>query len=137
MLIEIWERLRGYDKWTRAEATVKSSKVARLRVGWPRIGGSSQRGRVGRWQSNCIIDWADVSGKLHTTRFAVAERSPLFQLLDGQTVSILYNPADPGEYYLRELFRHRMSFALTYGFFFLFEGFLFIHFALRIWRHLY
>jgi hypothetical protein len=25
MLIEIWERLRGYDKWIQTEATVQSS----------------------------------------------------------------------------------------------------------------
>jgi hypothetical protein len=27
MLIEIWERLRGYDKWIKTEATVQSSEL--------------------------------------------------------------------------------------------------------------
>jgi hypothetical protein len=27
MLIEIWERLRGYDKWIETEAKIESSKV--------------------------------------------------------------------------------------------------------------
>lgn len=99
MLIEIWERMRGYDKWTPVEAMILSSKLDDVEVAdMPqRYGG----GKIYEWQSTCVISWKDSNGKEHKTGFEVSENSPLFQLYDGQTVTIRYNPANPDEFYQR------------------------------------
>ncbi|HTW60880.1 MAG TPA: DUF3592 domain-containing protein [Terracidiphilus sp.] len=114
MLIELWERLRGYDKWTETEATIQSSELvdrlveARKTRGIWRLLLSHP---WSAWQSNCSIGWTDTAGAPHVAKFAAAENSALFQKYEGQWVSIRYNPADPGEYYLRELFLQRVFLA--------------------------
>ena len=85
MLIEIWERLRGYDKWIQTEATIKSSDLEEVEVG-----GANSRYYIDQpideWGSFCEIVWTDASGKLHTAEYEVSENSPLFQLYDGTFV---------------------------------------------------
>ena len=101
MLIEIWERLRGCDKWTQTEATIKSSDLEEVEVGSFRYNRFSHSEKVDEWQSTSVLAWTDASGKSHTAEYAVSEDSPLFQLCDGQTVPIRYNPANPEQFYLR------------------------------------
>ena len=101
MLIEIWERLRGYNKWIQTEATIKSSKLADVEIGKIRYSRWSEDESVDEWQSNCAVAWRDRAGVSHEAEFTVAEDSPLFQLYDGQTVIIRYNPANPDQFYLR------------------------------------
>jgi len=43
MLIEIWEHLRGYDKWIQTEATIQSSDLAEVDLSDIRYS------RFGRW----------------------------------------------------------------------------------------
>jgi hypothetical protein len=111
MLIELWERLLGYEKWTEAEATVRSSKlVDRL------VSGRDAKGiwRIllsypwGVWQSDCEIGWIDASGASRSGKYTVTEKSSLFQEYEGQRVSIRYNPLSPDEFYLRALFIDRL-----------------------------
>jgi hypothetical protein len=101
MLIEIWERLRGYDKWIQTEATIQSSDLNEMEIGKVRdyslVGSQS----VEEWNSSCVLAWTDKSGNSHEAEFDVAEDSPLFQLYDGQKVAIRYNPANPDQFYLR------------------------------------
>jgi hypothetical protein len=99
MLIEIWERLRGYDKWIQAEATIKSSQLARS---------ASEGPPMLEWQSTCVLLWKDSSGQEHTSVFEVRDNSPLFQLYDGQTVVIRYNPANANEFYLPGVLKSRV-----------------------------
>jgi hypothetical protein len=33
MLIELWEHLRGYDKWIQTEATIQSTDLAEVELG--------------------------------------------------------------------------------------------------------
>jgi hypothetical protein len=101
MLIEIWERLRGYDKWTQTEATILSSDL------------------VGQVSKN-VIGWTDVSGKSHTAKYSVFSGSRLYQLYDGQTVTIRYNQANPAEYYFRDLFRYWVLLILFWSVFYVF-----------------
>lgn len=114
MLIEIWERLRGYNKWIQTEATIESSKLEDLGFWSFRKDRSLRLGVYDLWQSKCDIGWTDASGASHTAGYAVSERSPLFQMFEGQTISIRYNPANPDKYYIRELFKHRASFFAFY-----------------------
>jgi hypothetical protein len=101
MLIEIWERLRGYDKWTQTEATIRSSDLKEVEVGRSRARRYSDSEPIYEWQSICVLAWTDAFGKSHTAEYTVSENSPLFQLYDGQKTTIRYNPANPEQFYLR------------------------------------
>jgi Protein of unknown function (DUF3592) len=120
MLIEIWERLRGYDKWTKTEATILSSKLVKNEGGWSIKTGPKSYSPWGAWQSKCVISWTDALGSPHTGWYWVSESSRLFQRYDGQTVGIRYDPANPGQYYLRELSRQKARFILTRVFWFMY-----------------
>ena len=97
MLIEIWERLRGYDKWIETDATVESSEAANYQLHGRDLSSSED-----------VIVWTDAGGEKHRAPFRVQADSPLFQLVQGSTISIRYNPADPEEYYFRELLQARV-----------------------------
>lgn len=100
MLIEIWEHLRGYDKWTPAIATVQSTELSRV----GEIGNDKSKPPVALgWESVCEIKWKDQDQAERAAVFRVYEESPLYQLVEGNTVDIRFNPANPSEYYLRGL----------------------------------
>jgi hypothetical protein len=97
MLIEMWERFRGYDKWIPAEATVETSRV------------SSYHDRSGDHEtSRDVLKFIDAQGETQRLSFCVPGDSPLYQLVDGSKIDIRYNPSNPDEYYLRELLQTRV-----------------------------
>lgn len=97
MLIELWERLRGYDKWVETEATVEKSQV------------TTHENDGGQYSiSDDLLMWVDTLSDRHRAAFAVREDSPLYQLVDGSTIPIRYNPADPEQLYIRELLQTRV-----------------------------
>ena len=104
MLIEIWERLRGYDKWIETEAKVESSKVR-----------ETPDAESGGIAYNCedVLVWTDRQGENQRAYFAVPDGSPLYQLIGGETIKIRYNPAEPDQYYLRELLQARVRRSAT------------------------
>lgn len=102
MLIEIWERLRGYDKWIQKEATVESSEPTNYQL----------HGRDLSYSEDVIV-WTDSAGEKHRAAISVQAHSPLFQLVQGSMVGIRYNPADPEEYYLREVIQTRVRKVLS------------------------
>ena len=57
--------------------------------------------------------WTDPTGMDHRAPFTTQEGPPLFELIEGSTLAIRYNPADPEEYYCRELFELRAAFQLV------------------------
>ena len=97
MLIEIWERLRGYDKWVETQAKIESSD--------PTI--YQSRGHDYS-HSDDVIVWTDHAGDKHRAPFTVQVDSPLFQLVQDSKISIRYNPADPEDYYFRALLQTRV-----------------------------
>lgn len=103
MLIEVWERLRGYDKLVQTEATIKSSHdevvVAATRSGKPIYG----------WQGNEEISWVDKDGVQQCEPLAVSESSPVFKMYDGNSLVIRYNPGSPDDFYVREQLRYRVN----------------------------
>ena len=106
MLIEIWERLRGYDQWVPAAAKVRSSRVQKTAH-------SDRSGNVTyTWASKDELIWADDKGQQHTAQFTVPDDSPLYQYVGGETVSIRYDPSDPDRFYFRDLLRTRVHTAL-------------------------
>jgi hypothetical protein len=100
MLIEIWERLRGYHKWTETEAVIESANVEKEPVP-----GSSV---LFITTSADALAWTDRTGQKHSTKFTVPDDSPLFKRVAGETVTIRYNPAGPDHFYLRDLLRTRV-----------------------------
>jgi hypothetical protein len=104
MLIELWERLRGYDKWTETQAKIESSNVEKTPV-------TDRSGRVAgySYSSGDMLTWIDASGEKQYANFTVHDDSPLYQLIGGESVAIRYNPVDPAQYYFRELLRTRIN----------------------------
>jgi hypothetical protein len=98
MLIELWEHFRGYDKWTPAVAIVQSTTLSR--VGEISQNDKSKPPLALGWESVCTIRWEDQNQIEHTAVFQAFEESPLYQLIEGDTVNIRFNPAKPSEYYL-------------------------------------
>jgi hypothetical protein len=101
MLIEIWERLRGYDKWIETEATITSADVEKT-AHMDRGGNVSYT-----YGSGDELSWIDESGQKHSAEFKVSDDSPLYQLVGGEKVLIRYNPSNPDEYHYPELLRAR------------------------------
>ena len=74
MLIELWEKLRGYDKWAETTATIKSSQVEQQIVGHDRNGRSFYE-----WRGDEELTWKDRSGIEQREPLSVSEDSPIFQ----------------------------------------------------------
>ena len=101
MLIELWEKLRGYDKWVQTEAVVCRSGSERV----------EHDGRYGPYYTNeagDVIEWTDPTGEKQYASFNAPEGSKLFQLVGGDTVQIRYNPAKPDEFYYRDLLQMKV-----------------------------
>jgi hypothetical protein len=121
MLIELWEKLRGYDKWVQTEAKVESSEVEKT----PQ---TNQYGtQVGySYSSGDILTWTDASGEKQCATFTVPDDSPLYQLIGGETLTIRYDPASPDHFYFRELLRTRIHTAVKTGLIVILFGGLFL-----------
>jgi hypothetical protein len=115
MFIELWERLRGYDKWVQTEAKIESSQVRRQPVDEPfyamKATGSGYENVVGD-----VITWVDDRGEHQYATFDVTQDSKLSQLLDGDSVKIRYDPAQPDRFYYRDLLRYQVSVAVWSAF---------------------
>lgn len=98
MLIEIWERLRGYDKWIPVEARVYSTSEIRKKLGKRYHASPSSQ------FSGELLVWQDQRGETRFGTFLTHETSPLYQLVEGEPIAIRYNPAKPGRYYCRPHF---------------------------------
>lgn len=78
MLIDLWEKFRGYDKWVDATATIKSSKLNQQVVGHDRAG----RAFYG-WFGDEWLTWNDSSGAEQSEPMTVSEDSRYFSALKG------------------------------------------------------
>ena len=114
MLIEWWEKLRGYDKWVETTATIKSSALEQAIVGHDKLG----RPFYG-WRGDEELVWTDKSGVQQCEPMSVTEGSPIFQCIEGNAVKIRYNPADNGDFYVREQLQylvHRVARIMLWAF---------------------
>jgi hypothetical protein len=101
MLIELWERLRGYDKWVETDAIISSADMEEIKH-TTRSGGT-----YSTYASGDVLSWTDQTGERQYADFKVSDSSPLYQLVGGESVRIRYNPADPHQYYFSALLRAR------------------------------
>lgn len=105
-LIDLWERFQGYHKWMPAVALVQSTELSRVgEMG----GGKSNPPLAVGWESICKIRWQDQNQIERSAVFKAFEDSPLYQLIEGDTVNIRFNPANPSEYYLPGLIKSGLS----------------------------
>ncbi len=102
MLIELWERLRGYDKWIETKAKVRSSTEQKTEQYY--------RGRKYEIRSSDDgLAWTDTQGVEHSANFDVPEDSPLYQLIGGESVTIRYDPQDPNRFYYPDLLSSKVK----------------------------
>jgi hypothetical protein len=123
MFIEIWERLRGYDKWFETTATIESSKEQKIVT-------QGRYGPIESFESDDLITWTDNHGEKQYAGFTADENVKLFQLIDGETVRIRYNPSQPDEFYYRDLLEDRVRKFVRNALLVLFVA---AFLALRIW----
>ncbi|HME59422.1 MAG TPA: DUF3592 domain-containing protein [Terracidiphilus sp.] len=102
MLIEIWEYLRGYDKWIQTEAKIESSNLEKVKA--YDINGN----QTTISESDDKLVWTDKMGQRQSAEFCVPDDSPLYQFIGGEKVTIRYNPANPKEFYYRDLLRTKV-----------------------------
>jgi hypothetical protein len=107
MLIEIWERLRGYDKWIETEATIESTEVVHYDPQLP----------SGRSYCHHVILWTDSSGERHRSEYTAKEGMAVFQLVEGSTFTIRFNPVHPEEYYHRSLLQRDIRLTAEFAIF--------------------
>jgi hypothetical protein len=101
MLIKLWERIRGYDRWVQTDATIKSSSMEDHVYDY--------RGQIKHeYESVDTLVWTDREGNQQTAPYRVPDDSPLYQLVGGEKVTIRYNPRNPEECYFPELFKGRL-----------------------------
>lgn len=100
MWIEIWEKLRGYDRWTEAEAVVHSPLPASLT--------SADEEEEFPWDGDLLV-WTDHRGSRHSAAFIVPDDCTLYQKVAGDSLTIRYNPRNPEQFYLRQLYRVRVT----------------------------
>jgi hypothetical protein len=124
MLIELWERLRGYDKWVETTARFESADM-QTQSHTDRGGNVSYT-----YSSFDTLVWTDTQGTEHSADFHVPDDSPVYQMIDGDKVTIRYNPAKPDHFYYRELLQTRVHSAAKIALVILF--FLALVF-LRVW----
>lgn len=103
MLIELWESLCGYDRWIETNATIASTSLEK------KVHTDRSWGTTYKYGSGDILIWTDANGREQRAFFRVPQGSPLYNLLGGDTVPIRYNPAQPGQFYLRELLQQRAN----------------------------
>jgi hypothetical protein len=113
MLIELWERLRGYHKWPQAEATVEFVKQEHT------YHDSAGKELHYSYTTGDRLVWVDSGGEKRSAPFTPPGKGkdPKFQFAEGETATIRYNPANPEQYFFPRLsamrVRYFVSTALT------------------------
>lgn len=103
MIIEFWERLRGYDKWVETHATIASASTEE------KVRSERSWGTTYSYSAGDVLIWNDANGRQQRAFFSVPAGSSLYKLLGGDSIAIRYNPAQPDQFYLRELLQTRMN----------------------------
>jgi hypothetical protein len=107
MLMAIWEWLRGYSKWTPAEATVVFVKEEHTYT--------DKDGKQLHYSyiTGDRLVWTDAGGEKRSAPLRPAGKDPKYQFAEGETASIRYNPSNPEQYYFRELEKMRVRYVIS------------------------
>ena len=93
----------GHRSWIPAEATVVESRVRAVDLAGKPVANSKAPTAF----SDAVIrfTWLDQAGILHTRATIAPEDSPFFQLIEGDSFSISFNPQNPDEFEIAGLAR--------------------------------
>lgn len=95
-LIEIWEWLRGYRKWTQTQAqTVFLKEETLFHEGGKDLHYSHVTG--------ARVVWTDSDGKSHYMLLKQYGNPPKYPVAEGEVVDLRYDPANPMRCYSRRL----------------------------------
>jgi hypothetical protein len=97
MLIEIWEWLRGYRRWTPTEGRIEFLKEEH--VYHDKDGEELHYTHV----TGQRLVWIDARGQPHSAPVKKLDDDPQYQVKGGEIEVIRYNPANPDEFYCRKL----------------------------------
>jgi hypothetical protein len=108
-LIEIWEWLRGYRKWTETQAqTVFLKEETLFHEGGKDLHYSHVTG--------ARLVWTDGHGGSHYALLKQYGDPPKYLLAEGETVDLRYNPANPMQFYCRKLFETKFRYYVSTAF---------------------
>ena len=96
MLIEIWEWLRGYHKWTPAQAQIEFLKEEHLYH--DKDGKDLHYSHI----TGDRLAWTDAQGEKHYAMLEQLGDPAKYQFAEGETATIRYNPANPEQFYFRK-----------------------------------
>jgi len=97
MLIEIWEHLRGYHRWTQTDARVEFLRQELL------YHDKDGKDLHYSYVTGHRLFWTDKTGADHYAPLKKMGDGAKYQLPEGETESIRYNPINPDRFYCRKL----------------------------------
>jgi hypothetical protein len=97
MLMEIWEHLRGYRRWTQAEAKVEFLKEEHL------YHDKDGKDLHYSYVTGQRLAWTDSTGTAHYAPLKKLGDDAKYQLAEGEAETIRYNPANPVQFYCRRI----------------------------------
>lgn len=110
MLIEIWERLRGYHKWTQADARIEFLKEEHIYH--DKDGKNLHYTNV----TGRRLAWTDSNSQVHYAPLKQLDDQPPYRLIEGEAETIRYNPANPDQFYCRKLSGMKVRYYISTGF---------------------
>ena len=109
MLIELWEHFRGYDKWIETDAKVESAKLVEVDLYGNKLRHKKKQGNRFGWRSECQISWLDEKGNRREGSLAADEESSLYQLCEGDTFKVRFDPKNSACFYARGLLESNVT----------------------------
>ena len=110
MLIEIWEHLRGYHKWTATEARVEFIKEEHL------YHDDAGKDLHYSYVTGRRLAWTDTAGQPHYATLKKLGDDAKYQVPEGEIEDIRYNPANPDQFYCRKLSELKTRYYVTTAF---------------------
>jgi hypothetical protein len=110
MLMVVWEWLRGYHKWTQTEARIEFEKQEHTY--------HDKDGKDLHYSSvtaRCLV-WTDAAGQKHSASLKQLDDKPPYRLVDGESETIRYNPANPDQFYCGKLSGIKVRYYVTMTF---------------------
>lgn len=110
MLMEIWEHLRGYHRWTQAEAKVEFLKEEHIYH--DKDGKDLHYTHV----TGQRLAWTDSTGTAHYAPLKKLGDDAKYQPAEGEAETILYDPASPDRFYCRKLSEMKVRYYVSTAF---------------------
>jgi len=107
MLIEIWEHLRGYHRWTPTEAKVEYLKEEHL------YHDKDGKDLHYTYVKGERLAWTDAAGTAHYAPLKKLGDDARYKLAEGETEALRYNPTNPDQFYCRRVSELKVRYYVT------------------------